>query len=82
MKIEILPDKETKRCTGNVGWSAPDGYVSGKIVDKALALKCIIRRDMPADSVEMANRICNALLADADTVALLETAPLEGGCHG
>jgi hypothetical protein len=82
MKLTILPDKETRRQTGNVGWSAPEGYVSAKIADKAMALKCIIQRDMPTDSLEMATHICNALLADADTVAALETAPLEGGCHG
>ena len=86
MKIEILPggkgNNETKRTTGNQGWTAPSGYISGKIVHKTLALKSLIQRDMSVEFIDQANRICDALLADADTVACLETAPLEGGCHG
>lgn len=82
MKIEILSSNDTRRQTGNQAWIAPNGYVSGKIARKALDLKGLIQRDMGINSIEMANRLCDALIADAETVAVLETAPLEGGIHG
>jgi len=82
MRLTPLPDRETRRQTGNKAWTPPSGYISGKIAHKALALKGMIQRDMGINSVEMANRICDALLADADTVANLENGPLEGVSHG
>ena len=60
MRLTPLPDRETRRQTGNKAWTPPSGI----------------------NSVEMANRICDALLADADTVANLENGPLEGVSHG
>lgn len=78
----INDNNDTKRRTGNQAWTAPTGDVSGEIAHKALALKSLIQRDMAAQSVERANSICNALLADADAVARLETRQPEGGCHG
>lgn len=82
MKLTILSDSETRRQTGNKAWTPPSGYISGKIAHKALALKGMIQRDMGINSIEMANRICDALLADADTVATLESTPMGGGIHG
>lgn len=83
MKMEILESKETRRQTGNNPWpTTPTGYVSGKIVGKALELKALIQRGMDCRNIEEANRVCDALIHDAETVAMLEQAPLTGGYSG
>lgn len=79
MQIEICNDKETRRQTGNNGWSMPTGPVSRKIAARALELKGLIQRDMATQSVELANAICNRIIEDTEDVAVLETAPLIGG---
>lgn len=56
--------------------------VSGKIVNKAIELKALIQRGMDINSIEHANLLCNALIFDAETVAMLEQAPLVGGYNG
>ena len=80
MKLEII-DNETKRRSGNQGWTEPTGPISRKLARRALDLKGLIQRDMAAQSVEMANQLCDMILHDAADVATLET-PLAGGVHG
>lgn len=84
MKI-IIDEKsrETRRQTGNRPWpDTPKGVISGKIVRKALDLKGLIQRGMDSRTIEEANRVCDALIFDAETVAMLENAPLTGGYNG
>lgn len=81
MEFEIMND--TRRKTDNQSFpETPKSIVSGKIVSKAIALKALIQRDMPMESIEQANELCNALIYDAETVAMLEQAPLVGGYGG
>ncbi|MGE4191818.1 MAG: hypothetical protein AB7E51_00365 [Pseudodesulfovibrio sp.] len=82
MKLEIVTENETRRQTGNQGWSMPTGPISRRLAHQAIELKGLIQRDMAAGTVEKANDICNLILGTSEDVAKLETAPLAGGTHG
>ncbi|AMK09623.1 hypothetical protein [Pseudodesulfovibrio indicus] len=82
MKLEIVPENETRRQTGNRAWSMPNGSISHSLARQALELKGLIQRDMAAVSVERANGICNLILEVSKDVAKLETEQIAGGIHG
>ena len=84
MKITPVFDKDNRRQTGNASWPMNAEGVLGKdIASSAIALKGIIQRGMAAESVEEANRLCDAIIANAESVDGLEqTANLGGAIHG
>ncbi|NDV21017.1 hypothetical protein GO013_16540 [Pseudodesulfovibrio sp. JC047] len=81
MELEIIGTTPgSRRQTGNKAWpNTAKGLISGKIVGKAIELKALIQRGMDVNSIEHANRLCDALIYDAETVDMLEKAPLVGG---
>lgn len=81
MKIEIIPDNETKRRTGNLGWTMPEGPISRRIAYQAVQLKGLLHRSMSHEEVAEATELCGHILRSTEEVANLEHAPLEV-CHG
>ncbi len=81
--MKVTPINDTRRQTDNRAFpDTPKGVISSKIVCKAIELKALIQRGMDINTIEQANNLCNALIFDAETVAMLEQAPLVGGYNG
>jgi hypothetical protein len=78
MKVELIG--KDRRQTGNKSWPwDAKGVIGSKMAATALELKSIIQRDMGSQSIVEANRLCNAIINDAERVEGLENVILIRG---
>ncbi len=76
--MKITPIDNDRRRTGNRAW--PSGSLSSrKIASAVLDLKALIQRGMDSESVREANRRCDDILFELETVEDLENINMLGG---
>lgn len=74
--MDLIPDKTgpEKKWPLNA-----EGVIGSKMANYAIELKGLVQRDMASRTIEEANRLCDAIISEAERVEEMENAVLIGG---